>query len=323
MPGYISKLRDRLSHPYPPRPQYAPHRWTQPAYGKKTQFAPEPDLTAWLDQQGTHYVQSTTGSLLYYSRAVDPTLLVALNEIATSQANPTEQTRAKVKWLLDYVATYPNATIRFYKSDMVLYVDSDAAYLVLPNARSRFAGHFYLSNRFPTTSCPKPPSNGPIHTECKAIRSVVASAAEAETAGVFGNSQTAIPIRRALESLDHPQPPTPIKTDNSTAHSFVTANIRQKRSKTWDMQYNWLCDRATKKELFIYWDKGSNNDADYFTKHHSPVHHRATRPKFILKNFHMTESPFSTHVLTTIVSAAYTNNKHTLHKALRCRGGIG
>ena len=34
MPGYIKKLRDRLSHLDPPRPQYAPHRWTQPAYGR-------------------------------------------------------------------------------------------------------------------------------------------------------------------------------------------------------------------------------------------------------------------------------------------------
>ena len=92
MPVYISKLRNCLSHPDPPCPQYAPHRWTQPAYGQKTQFAPEPDLTACLDKTGTHYVQSTTGSLLYYSPAVDPTLFVALNKIATSQATPTEQT---------------------------------------------------------------------------------------------------------------------------------------------------------------------------------------------------------------------------------------
>ena len=100
---------------------------------------------------------------------------------------------------------------------MILYIDSDAAYIILPNARSRYAGHFYLSNKATSTSCPRPPCNGPIHTECKSIRSVVASAAEAETTGVFGNS---IPICPALEALDHPQPPTPIKTDNSTAYGL-------------------------------------------------------------------------------------------------------
>ena len=204
MPGYIAKLRSRLNHPNPNKPQHAPHSWTQPAYGKKTQFAPPGDSSTPLDNKGTKFVQSTTGSLLYYSRAVDPTILPALNEIATSQARPTENTRKKVQWLLDFVATYPNAKIRFYKSDMILYVDSDAAYLVLPNARSRFAGHFYLSNHVnnPTTFAPQP--NGPIHTECKTIRNVVASAAEAETAGLFGNSQLTIIIRRALQSLDHP-----------------------------------------------------------------------------------------------------------------------
>ena len=110
---------------------------------------------------------------------------------------------------------------------MILYVDSDGAYLVLPNARSRFAGHFYLSNHVSEPSEIAPPMNSLIHIECKRIRNVVASAAEAETetAGLFGNSQVAIVIRCALQSLNHPQPPTPIKTDNSTANSFVHSNI--------------------------------------------------------------------------------------------------
>ena len=255
MSTFPQKLCDRLSHPDPSRPQYAPHRWTQPAYGIKTQYTPEPDTSSPLDACGIKFVQSTTGSLLCYSRAVDPTLLVALKEIRTSQAAPTETTKAKVQWLLNYVATYPNAKICFTKIDMILYINSDAAYLVLPNARSRYAGHFYLSNKTQNPTCPRLPRNNPIHTECKGIHSVVASAAEAETTGVFGDSQIAIPIQRALEALGHPQPPTPIKTDNSTAYSFVNANIPQKRSKTWDMRFNWLRDRATKKELFVYWER--------------------------------------------------------------------
>ena len=64
---------------------------------------------------------------------------------------------------------------------MILFIESDAAYLVLPNTKSRYAEHFYLS----TKSNPKLSRQsryGPIHTECKTIRDVVASAAEAETA---------------------------------------------------------------------------------------------------------------------------------------------
>jgi hypothetical protein len=59
----------------------------------------------------------------------------------------------------------------------------------------------------------------------------------------------------------------------------VHANIKQRRSKTWDMQWNWLCDKATHKKLQIYWDKGENNQADYFTKHHPPTkHHLSIHP---------------------------------------------
>ena len=34
------------------------------------------------------------------------------------------------------------------------------------------------------------------------------------------------------------------------------------------MQYHWLRDHQTQCQFNIYWDKGSNNHADYFTKHH-------------------------------------------------------
>ena len=201
--------------------------------------------------------------------------------------------------LLDYAATYPNAKIRYHASDMVLHADSDAAYLVLPNAKSRIAGHFYLSSNPPKSPAPpKPAPNGPILTECKTIRHVVASAAEAETGGLFYNGQTIIPIRQALEALGHKQPPTPLKTDNSTARDFVNRSLRQKRSKSWDMRYHWLRDRQNRMHLRVYWDKGSNNDADYFTKHHAPSHHKLMRPRYILKNNFVSKvlTAFQSHV---------------------------
>ena len=68
--------------------------------------------------------------------------------------------------------------------------------------------------------------NAPILVKYKTLRHVVASAAEAETGGLFHNARTAIPIRQALETLDHAQPPTSIKTDNSTANDFVNKNFK-------------------------------------------------------------------------------------------------
>ena len=295
MPGYIEATLERLQHKKPVRPQYAPHQWTQPSYGQKLQLAPIDD-TPKLDKKGTKYVQSCVGSLLYYARAVDATMHPALNEISGTQASPTQKTRSACKMLLDYAATYPLAIIRYYASDMQLHVDSDAAYLVLPNARSRFAGHFYLSDTPPpppTKPTPKP--NGAIMTICKTIRGVMGSAAETETAGVYGNGQEIIACRISLQALGHPQTATPFKTDNSTSNSFVHANIKQRRSKTWDMRWNWLRDKATHKQLRMYWDKGENNKADYFTKHHPPPHHRVMRPQYVL-NSHLASAILAARV---------------------------
>ena len=87
--------------------------------------------------------------------------------------------------LLDYLATYLDAKICFYVSDMILYVDSYAAYLVAEKAQSCIAGYYYCSNNTTNKKSPNPPLNGPIHIKCKLLRHVVTSAAEAETAGLF------------------------------------------------------------------------------------------------------------------------------------------
>ena len=84
-----------------------------------------------------------------------------------------------------------------------------------------------------------------------------------------------------LQILGHLQPPTPIKTENSTTNDFVSKNLKQKRSKSWDVRYHWLRDRSLQKQFKIYWDRGINNWADYFTKHHSAKHHKVMRPKHI------------------------------------------
>ena len=202
-------------------------------------------------------------------------MLPALNNISSQQANPTMSTKKQCERLMDYASTYPDVFLRYHARDMILHVDSDAAYLVAPKARSRIAGFFYLSNHPAKT--PHPSLNGAILVKCKTLRHVVASAAEAELSGVFHNSQVSIPIQRILTILNHPQPPTPIKTDNSTANGFIHDNIHQKKSKSWDMKYHWLRERMTKQQFNFFWDKGINNHADYFTKHHPTNHHRHIR----------------------------------------------
>ena len=167
---------------------------------------------------------------------------------------------------------------------MILCVVSDAAYLVLPKARSRCASLYFLSNQS-TTNPPQTPTNGAVHVLCKTIRGVPASAAEAETAGLFVGAQEAVPMITALEELGHPQPPTgtPLETDNSTAHDILKAQVRMKRSKAFDMRYHWLKDRVARRQFNLYWAPGKLNRADYCTKHHPPSHHKLMRPLFLQK----------------------------------------
>ena len=72
------------------------------------------------------------GTLLYYSIAVDPTMITALGSIAVQQSKGTEKTYTDTLWLLNYAATHLNAKIRYTASDMILHIHSDASYLSEP-----------------------------------------------------------------------------------------------------------------------------------------------------------------------------------------------
>jgi hypothetical protein len=58
-------------------------------------------------------------------------ILSVLNEIAIASTNGTDATMAATKYFLDYAASNQDAVIRYQASDMILYIVSDAAYLVL------------------------------------------------------------------------------------------------------------------------------------------------------------------------------------------------
>jgi hypothetical protein len=81
---------------------------------------------------------------LYYARAVDPNVLIPLNDITTEQTKATEKTQAATNQLLDYLDTHPEATTRYHASDMVLNIHSDALYLSVSHARSRLGGLFFV-----------------------------------------------------------------------------------------------------------------------------------------------------------------------------------
>jgi hypothetical protein len=52
-------------------------------------------------------LQQLTGTLLYYARAVDPTLIMPINVLASEQSKATNVTADKVIKLLNYCNTHP------------------------------------------------------------------------------------------------------------------------------------------------------------------------------------------------------------------------
>ena len=205
MSGYVHKVLKKFQHPAPYLPQYGPHCWTQPVYGAKTQFDNNSDTSDKLNPDGTKQIQQVNGTFLYYGRVIDPTILVALNEISTQQSSPTTATTQKADMIMDYLCTFPNATLRFYVGDIQICVESDAAYLVLPKARSRIVGYFYLNTFKTPNKAYRDNLKTPILTECATIKNIVSSASEVETVALFHNCTAAIAIRQALIGLGHPQ----------------------------------------------------------------------------------------------------------------------
>jgi len=277
MPGYIQKALERFQHIIPKRLQDQPYPHEAVKYGAKIQYAKGEDLSPKLGKNEAKFIQEVTGVFLYLARAVDSTMLTPLSALAAEQSNPTEETMKKCKQFLDYAASQEEAVLTYVASDMVLAIHSDASYLSERNARSRAGGHFYMSD-----NSKFPPNNGAVLNISQIIKAVMSSAAESELGALFINAKGAVPARMTLEEMGHQQPPTPVQTDNSTAHGVLTNTITPKATtKAMDMRFWWLRDREIQKQFRWMWRQGSTNLADYWTKHHPASHHKAFRPEIL------------------------------------------
>jgi hypothetical protein len=109
----------------------------------------------------------------------------------------------------------------------------------------------------------------------------MSSAAEAELGALFINAKTAVSMQQTLMELGHPQPPTPMQTDNATAHALLNNKILPKALKAMDMRFPRLRCRNAQEQFWFYWRPGTQNLADYFTKHHSATYHKSVCPTIL------------------------------------------
>jgi hypothetical protein len=214
------------------------------------QFVNETTPSPTLSDKDINKLQQITGALLYYARAVDPTLIMPINFLASEQSNATEITADKVIKLLNYCNTHPETKIRYHASDMILHIHSDASYLSESEAKSRAGGFFNMGN---TTKNDKKLTNGAVLIVSKALKHVMSSAAETEIGAVFINAKEGAVLRTTLEELGHKQLPTPMETDNTTATGYINGTIKQKRTKAMDMRFYWIKDRVKQGQFKAYW----------------------------------------------------------------------
>lgn len=66
-----------------------------------------------------------------------------------------------------------------------------------------------------------------------------------------------------LEELGHPQPPTPMKVDKTTAHGMVTKTMTPRHSKAIDTRFHWLKCQKAQHQFNFYWASGKESDANY------------------------------------------------------------
>jgi len=72
-----------------------------------------------------------------------------------------------------------------------------------------------------------------------------------------------------------------MQTDNTTAHALLTNKILPKALKAMDMRFHWLRRRDAQGQFRYYWRPGTQNLADYFTKHHPSTHHKSVHPTIL------------------------------------------
>ncbi len=190
MPNYIKKKLQEYGHIIPTRLHSCPYHPEPRKFGTETQAPLPPNATHPLNTAGIKRVQQIVGSILYYARAVDMTVLMGLSLIAVEQTKATEQTMGQCIDLLNYLVSNQDAKVHFHASDMVMNIHSDASYLSETKARSRACGHFFMGwmpkNREPFQL------NGAFYVNMTILRFVVASTAEAKLGALFHNCQDGI-----------------------------------------------------------------------------------------------------------------------------------
>jgi hypothetical protein len=97
---------------------------------------------------------------------------------------------------------------------------------------SQAGGFFYTGSN---TDKANRLTNGAILIISTVLKHIMSSAVEAEIGAFFLNAKGGTVLRTTLEELGHPQPPTPLQTDNTIATGYNNGTIKRKCTRAMDM----------------------------------------------------------------------------------------
>ena len=101
----------------------------------------------------------------------------------------------------------------------------------------------------------------------------------------------------------HAQPPTPMTVDNCTAIGVVDTTMKQRHSKVFNKNKDWLRDRMLRGQFDYHWGDEKSNLADMPTKFHPPQHYRRAQPCY---QFVEGKTPCTLDECTQILRQAHT-----------------
>ena len=89
MPNYVPNQLLTYGRPPPKQAHHTPFEPRPINYGTKSDTIIHEEPGKLLGDADKNYIQQILGSFLYYARAIDMKILLALNDITTQKAKPT------------------------------------------------------------------------------------------------------------------------------------------------------------------------------------------------------------------------------------------
>ena len=160
-------------------------------------------------------------------------MMHALNDLASQVTAGTMKIEEAQVCFLNYSEKNPDATIIYYVSDMIIWDENNAAYLIASKSRSRKRAFIFMGNKHQNSQI----KNGLIMVITSLLKIVVASLSEVEVASLYHEAQKIVPLWVPAEGLGHKQPTTPQQTENKTASGIMNGIIKQRRSKVIDTRF--------------------------------------------------------------------------------------